>query len=327
MAEPRQLLELLAGGDLRSGEALAETLGISRAAVWKLVARTRDRYGIAIEALPGKGYRLPRPLELLDPGRINRGLASDALPASAVLHLYDQIPSTNAWLMQRIGEGLPSGSICLAEQQTAGRGRHGRTWVSPFGHNLYLSLLWRFPLPPAALGGLSLAAGVGVALALVDAGVRDIGLKWPNDLLWQGRKLAGLLIEVVGETQGPTAVVCGVGVNGFLPPEAARLIEQPWTDLSSVLGGATGSRNDLAAGVLGRLLWVMRTYQGAGLAPFLPEWRRLDPFVGQPLELRLGEQRFRGTHAGIDESGALQLAHGGGITRFLAGEASLRPPG
>ncbi len=324
MAEPRRLLELLAAGELRSGEALAEILGISRAAVWKLVARTRDRYGIPIEALPGKGYRLPRPLELLDPDLIRGGLGAEALPALAGLHLREQIPSTNSWLMQRI-QDLPSGSVCLAEQQTAGRGRHGRTWVSPFGHNLYLSLLWHFPLPPAELGGLSLAAGVGVALALSDAGVTDIGLKWPNDLLWQGRKLAGLLIEVAGETQGPTTVVCGVGVNTFLHPEQARPIEQPWTDLSNLLGEGAWSRNALAALVLDRLLWVMRTYEREGLAPFLPEWRRLDPFLGRSIELRLGDQRFRGTYAGIDDSGALRLAQGGGLTRFLAGEASLRP--
>lgn len=324
MAEPRQLLERLATGQFCSGERLAEMLGISRAAVWKLVTRARVRYGIRIDALPGKGYRLTQPLELLDPLAIRRRLSADALSAFTELHFHDQIPSTNTWLMQRIADGLSAGTVCLAEQQTAGKGRHGRTWVSPFGHNLYLSLLWRFPLPPAELGGLSLAAGVGVALALADAGATEIGLKWPNDLLWHCRKLAGLLIEVVGETQGPTAVVCGVGVNTYLSAEDARTIDQPWTDLSTVLARQAWSRNDLAAGVLERLLWVMRTYERAGLAPFLPHWRRLDPFIGQPIELRLGDTRFHGIHAGIDDRGALRLAHGGGISRFLAGEASLR---
>lgn len=327
MTQQLRLLALMATGQFCSGETLAEALGISRAAVWKRIAQSRARFGVRIDAVPGKGYRLARPLELLDAALIRSQLAPDARVTLAELYLHDQIPSTNTWLVQRIPQGLPSGSFCLAEQQTAGKGRHGRAWVSPFGHNLYLSLLWRFHFTPAELSGLSLAAGVGLALALADEGVEGIGLKWPNDLLWHRKKLAGLLIEVVGESQGPTALVCGVGVNTFLPPEEAQTIAQPWTDLNTILAGTGVSRNRLAGRVIERLLWVMRTYEGARLAPFLPHWRRLDPFLGQPIELLLGDTRFHGTHAGIDDNGALRLAHGGGVTSFMAGEASLREPG
>ncbi len=327
MAQPRQLLDLLADGQFRSGEALGRGLGLSRAAVWKLVGRARALYGVRISAVPGKGYRLERPLELLEPATILGRLSRDCRAALANVFVHDQVTSTNTWLMQQAGTGLASGTACLAEQQTAGRGRRGRTWVSPFGQNLYLSLLWRFPCPPADLGGLSLAAGVGVALALGELGAEGIGLKWPNDLLWNRKKLGGLLIEVMGESQGPTAVVCGVGVNTHLSADDARPIDQPWTDLSAVLAGRQWARNEIAAGVLERLVWVMQGYERGGLAPFLPHWRRLDPFLGQPIELRLADTLIHGTHAGIDDTGALRLAHDQGVDQFVAGEVSLRALG
>lgn len=286
--------------------------------------RIRSTYGIRIDAVPGKGYRLAKPVEFLDPEAILGMLSGDTRSGLSCLIVHDQVASTNTWLMQRIPEGMASGTACLAEQQKSGKGRHGRTWVSPFGSNIYLSLLWRFSFPPAGLAGLSLAAGVGVALALSEVGVKGLGLKWPNDVLWDRRKLAGLLIEVSGEAQGPTAVVCGIGVNTLLSEGDAQAIDQPWTDLSQILGSGAFSRNTVAARVLDRLVWVMREYERGRLETFLPMWRRFDAYQGQRIALRLGDETIRGTHAGIDDTGALRLVHERGISHFMAGEVTLR---
>lgn len=323
----RELLELLADGSFKSGQALGDSLDLSRAAIWKLVERCRANFDVAIDAVPGKGYRLKQPIEFLDSNRILPALSESSRAALADLAVHDQLASTNTWLMQRAGSSKPSGSACLAERQTAGRGRRGRTWISPFGRNIYLSLLWRFNFSPIELGGLSLAAGVGVALALVEMGVDGVGLKWPNDLFWDRRKLGGLLIEVAGETQGPTAVVCGVGLNTDLTSDDGRSIDQPWSHLREIFGERAVSRNDVAAVVLSRLIWVMREYEQRQLEPFLPLWRRFDLYVGQPIEVRVGHDVLRGIHSGIDDSGSLLLAHDGGIASFRAGEVTLRGVG
>jgi len=285
--------------------------------------------GLRVESLRGRGYRLHESLELLDAGSIRGALPRAVQPWIERIDLLDEVDSTNTWLMQRAREGMPSGSVCLAERQNAGRGRHGRSWVSPFGANIYLSMLWRSPLAPAQLGGLSLAAGVAVARALAAAGAgpmgRDgIGLKWPNDLHWRRRKLAGLLLEVAGESQGPSLVVLGVGLNLRLDPRCATEIDQPWTDLASVLGADGYRRNAVAAGLIAELASALEHYAAHGLAPFLPAWQRLDAYLGEPVELLLGERRIAGVHAGIDADGALLLDMGGELRAFHGGEVSLR---
>lgn len=194
----RDIVRLLADGELHSGAAIAARLGISRTAVWKAVRKAADQFGLDLESWRGKGYRLREPLQLLDISLIRNALPSSVQQQIGRIDLLDDVDSTNSWLMRCAGDGAPGGSVCLAERQRAGRGRHGRSWVSPFGANIYLSILWRYPLAPAQLGGLSLAAGVAVARALAAAGAQQIGVKWPNDLHWRRRKLAGLLLEVAG---------------------------------------------------------------------------------------------------------------------------------
>lgn len=319
------LVRVLADGGLHSGEAIARDLGITRGGVWKAVARTREHLGLAVESVRGQGYRLAAPLELLDAGRILECLRVEGQPPLARLEIQDQIDSTNARLMAEAQAGAPSATACLAERQTAGRGRRGRPWVSPFGSNLYLSLLWRYPLAPAALGGASLAAGVAVARVLRDSGVIDLNLKWPNDLLWQGRKLGGLLLEVGAEAQGPSFLVAGLGINLRMPSDQGTGIDQPWTDLAGILGDRLPGRNLLAARLIGSLCTALARYGDLGLGPFLADWDNFDGLRGQPLRLFLGERVIDGTHVGIAPDGALRLATAEGVQSYYAGEVTLRP--
>jgi BirA family biotin operon repressor/biotin-[acetyl-CoA-carboxylase] ligase len=319
-----QIVRLLADGELWSGEDIAARLCISRAAVWKAVRKASEILQLEIDAVRGRGYRLRAPLELLDTDVICAALMEPVLGQLAEISLFDLIDSTNTWLMQQARAGAPSGSLCLAERQSAGRGRRGRTWVSPFGGNIYLSLLWRFGLSPAELSGLSLAAGVAVARALESAGAADVGLKWPNDLHWRRRKLAGLLLEVAGESQGPSWVVIGVGVNLRLNPVHAADIDQPWVDLATVLGGSAFSRNAVAAALIAELTAMLSVYGEQGFVPLVAEWRSRDAYLGEPVTLVIGEQRIAGVHAGIDGQGALLLEIDGELRAFQAGEVSLR---
>jgi BirA family biotin operon repressor/biotin-[acetyl-CoA-carboxylase] ligase len=321
-----QIVRLLSDGELWSGEAIAKRLHISRAAVWKAVRKASETLRLDIESLRGRGYRLRAPLELLDVDAIRAALPEPLLGRLAEIRLFDLIDSTNTWLTQQARAGAPGGSVCLAERQSAGRGRRGHPWVSPFGSNIYLSLLWRFALAPAQLSGLSLAAGVAVARALETSGAAGIGLKWPNDLHWRRRKLAGLLLEVAGESQGPSCAVIGVGVNLRLDPLSAANIDQPWVDLATVLDGAVFSRNAVAAALIEQLTAMLSDYGERGLAPLISDWQLRDAYLGEQVQLVTGDKRIAGVHAGIGQDGSLLLDIDGELRPFQAGEISLRMP-
>jgi BirA family biotin operon repressor/biotin-[acetyl-CoA-carboxylase] ligase len=319
-----RIIRRLADGRFHSGEGLAREIGLSRAAVWKSLKSVRRDLGARVQAVPGRGYRLERPLELLDAGAVLEAVPPASRRRVADLRLLDRTDSTNARLLAAAREGARSGTVCLAEQQTAGRGRRGRAWVSPYGSNIYLSVLWRYPLAPAELSGLSLAAGLAVLEAVRALGARDVGIKWPNDLLWQGRKLAGLLVEVIGEAGGPTQVVVGVGVNTLLPEEAGADIDQPWIDLARVPGVSAVSRNHLAGRLIHHLTAALAAYPDQGLRPHLPLWHRCDPYYGSTVRLHQAGRVVEGVHAGISETGALLLEVDGQVQSFHAGEVSLR---
>ena len=319
-----RLLGLLADGHFHSGEALGAALDLSRAGVWKLVQSLAD-LGLEVSAVPGRGYRLEHAFQLLDAERILSAVDPAARGRLARVEVLPTVDSTNRFLQSLGASGAPSGTVCLAEHQSAGRGRRGRTWISPFGAALYLSLLWRFPLAPAALGPLSVAVGVLVAEALEELGVEGAGLKWPNDLLWRGRKLAGVLTEVAGEATGPAQVVIGLGVNVHLPPAVGDAIDQPWVDLSTIQGGRV-DRNVLASRLLERLSIGLDRFSREGFAPFRGAWDRLDLARGRPVVMTLGEGRVAGTCRGLDDSGALLVESQGRTGRYLSGEVSLRLP-
>jgi len=318
----RRLLHLLSDGQFHSGEALGATLGVSRMAVWKHLQALRE-LGIDFDIVRGRGYRLPAPVELLDDAAILAGAGTETRAALAGVDVLLDIDSTNNRLREQALLGAPAGSVCLAEMQHAGRGRRGRRWVSPFAANLYLSLLWRSAAGAAGLGGLSLVAGIAVLRCLREFGVDSAGLKWPNDILADSAKLAGILIDVVGESSGPCAVIIGVGINVAMPPPAAADIDQTWIDLQTLTGCAI-SRNRLAACLLDHVLPAISAFEAEGLQPFLEEWRCHDIVDGRQVDLRLANEVIRGTARGIDEGGALLVDTDTGRRRFASGEVSVR---
>lgn len=319
----KALLQHLADGRFHSGTALAESLGISRAAVWNHI-QTLGSLGLEISAVPGKGYRLLAPVELLMEDSIRAALKPESAGLLSGLDLHDCLDSTNSHLMRNLAEGAPTGRVCLAEFQQAGRGRIGRTWVSPFGANIYLSLLWRFE-DPAQVGGLSLAVGVSVLRALNTLGITGLSLKWPNDILWNEAKLGGILIEVAGESHGRCGVVIGLGLNRHIPVSAAAVIDQAWSDLGQVCGGMPPSRNRLVAEVLNELLPLLRDYPSSGLSAYLPEWRQAHALAGRPAMIVFGDRHIEGHVVDVTDEGMLLFEDNDGRRRqFASGELQLR---
>ena len=319
------IIRRLADGRFHSGEDLAEAFGITRAAIWKHIKKIQELLDMEIFSVRGKGYRLNYPLELLDEEKIRAAMSPESQDLLQKLEIHQSIESTNACLLEQEADDKISGQVCLAEQQTAGRGRRGRPWVSPFGNNIYFSLLWKFAMGPAQLSGLSLVAGISVVRSLETIGVSEVGLKWPNDIYWRERKLAGFLLEVTGESEGPSCVVLGAGINTGMSRSQGESIDQPWVTLSEITGGNNVSRNRLAGLVLGNLLQTMADFEKDGLQPLLEEWQRYDLYYNLPVTVHLGSKSLNGIHRGIDASGALLLEHDGEIQPFHGGEVSLRP--
>jgi BirA family biotin operon repressor/biotin-[acetyl-CoA-carboxylase] ligase len=317
-----QLVRLLADGHFHSGSNLGGKLGIGRGAVWRRV-QSLEALGLEVFSVPGKGYRLARPLELLLSERIRAELTAASASLLSGLEVLPELDSTNEYLLQQARGGLASGYACFAEYQSAGRGRRGRNWVSPFGASIYFSVFRRFEVEPETLQGLSLAVGVGLAAALQSLGVEEVGLKWPNDLVCDGRKLGGILIELFGEPAGPWGVVVGIGVNVSLPRTCATQIDQPWVDLDSVLEG-TAARNRIAGQSLHHLLLALERFSAEGFAPFRQEWQRRDVVRDRSVVLTAERQVTHGRACGVDETGALLLSVDGRVQRFLTGDLSLR---
>lgn len=318
------LLPLLAHGEFRSGQVLAEAMGVSRTAVWKQVNRLVTDTGLAIESVRGKGYRIRGGIDLLDADQVRAALNTRAITLLPRLEILDSVDSTNAELMRRAGQGYAAGMVCTAEQQTAGRGRRGRQWVSPYASNLYLSLLWEFSQGAAALEGLSLAVGVAVARALRACAVPNVQLKWPNDVLYGGAKLGGILLEMTGDAAGNCQVVIGVGLNVAMPAAAAGAIDQAWTDIATITANQHPGRNRLLAALLNELLPLVADFEQQGFTRWRDDWQSLDAFAGAAVVLNTGATQMAGIARGVDERGALQLETTTGMQSVYGGEISLR---
>ncbi|HEX9625984.1 MAG TPA: bifunctional biotin--[acetyl-CoA-carboxylase] ligase/biotin operon repressor BirA [Acidiferrobacterales bacterium] len=314
-----ELLRILSDGNFHSGTDLGRTLGLTRAAISKAVGRL-GAAGLTIHRVAGRGYRLAQPCAPLDAGRIRAALARSDI----AIEVYDEIDSTSLHLLRCPADSVDR-RVCLAEFQTGGRGRRGRAWMASPYQNLMLSMARRFDGGPARTAGLSLAAGVAVAHTLREYGAAGVGIKWPNDLLWQGRKLAGILVDLRGEADGPTLAVIGVGVNGALSEREAAAIDQPWVALAGITGAAV-DRNRLAALLIDALAEMFERFAREGLGPFRADWERYDFYAGRRVRLEAGGEHFDGEAAGIDAQGALLLRDArGGLRAFHAGEVSLRP--
>lgn len=321
LADLKPLIWILADGQFHSGEDLGRRLGITRAAVWKRL-QSLTELDIEVERVRARGYRINGGLQLLDGERISASLTEPANRLLGQLHFFDELDSTNRFLLQQ-GEG---GDVCVAERQTAGRGRRGRPWFSPYGRNLYLSLRWHFDQGVAPLEGLSLAVGVVLAESLQDLGVPGVELKWPNDLFCHGKKLGGVLIEVGGDLNGDCSVVVGVGLNvmmrGNLEPKAGTLIQQPWTDLCQQ--GFDGDRNVLCATLIGALLPALKTYPERRFGFYKDRWESRATLRNQSIEVHSPGRVTCGVMLGVDVTGGLRVLTDAGETLFSGGEISLR---
>lgn len=315
------MLRLLADGQFRSGEALAGHFGVTRATIWNAVKQAQS-LGVEIYSVRGKGYRLPGRVDFLDADLIRDALGARA--ATFDLHLLDQAESTNSILMRLAADGAPQGTCVAAELQHAGRGRRGRSWFSGLGTGLTFSLLWRFSQGAGGLSGLSLAVGVALASALEESGVTGAALKWPNDVLHEDKKLAGILIELQGEMMGPSAAVIGVGLNVRLPDQARELIGQPVTDLSEIVSHPV-DRNRLLATLLRHLDEVLGRFAQTGFAGLREEWLARHAFQDKSVLLLLPDgQSLPATVLGVADDGTLLADAGQGAQRFSSAEISLR---
>ena len=318
-----ELLDALGDGERHSGEALAARFGISRAALAKRIDKLRD-WGVALDAQAGIGYQLAHPLQRLDAARIAAALPPAARALGVAVAVETRIDSTNTRLLDTDAAHDPQ--ALFAESQTAGRGRRGRDWVSPFGSNLYLSLAWSFPAWPARLTTLPLAVAVALARAVSALGLDEAGIKWPNDLHADGRKLAGVLIEPRGEAGGPCRVVVGVGLNLQMQDAQSAAIGQPWTSLAEALaarGRSLPSREAVAVAVLGELALALRQFEDQGFASFSAEWNRRDLLRDRAVRID-GGAAGEGIARGIDGDGGLVIETDGGCRVVHAGEVSVR---
>ncbi len=315
----RDVLEALAGAAPLSGSTLAARAGVTRAAVWKHVDALRAR-GLPIEARAGRGYRLPWPVQLLDADAIMRQLGPSAAGPPEV---HWELDSTSSELARR-RDVLPDGAVVLAESQHAGRGRRGRAWLSPPGLTICLSCLKRFERGFAGLSGLSLAIGVVVVDALASAGVAGVGLKWPNDVLADGAKLAGILVELNGEDQGPCTAIVGVGLNVRLTAAMRARLDQPATDLAELCGGTPPDRNVLAACLVTHLREGLARFAVQGFAGFAGAWARLDVLRDRRLRVSGAQGTFEGIGAGVDAGGALRVHRAGEIVRVDSADVTVR---
>ncbi|HUQ52058.1 MAG TPA: biotin--[acetyl-CoA-carboxylase] ligase, partial [Gammaproteobacteria bacterium] len=272
-----RLLHALADGRTHSGEELARAFGITRAAVWKQVGKLAD-WGLTVEAAPGAGYRLPRRLDLLDSDALRAALTPEVAARVAKLEVFTELGSTNRHLLAtppRAGEL----DVCIAEYQTAGRGRRGRRWSVPLGGGICLSVGWQFADMPADLAALTLAVGVVARRVLQRVAGLEIELKWPNDLVFDDRKLGGILLELAGEAQGGAHVVAGIGLNVALPPELLPSLSD-WPrgaiDIATALGRGPPPRAALAGALINELAELFEDYPRHGFAAYRSEWRAGD---------------------------------------------------
>ena len=311
------LLKLLKDGRFHSGQALGVALGVSRSAVWKQLQHLEADLGLSIHKVRGRGYQLAAPLTLLDPVEIREQAPSCDWP----ILVFDSIDSTNAEALRAIERGQAAPFLVLAERQTAGRGRRGRKWASPFAENIYYSLVLRIDGGMRQLEGLSLVVGLAVMQALRELGISGAGLKWPNDVLVGQKKIAGILLELVGDPADVCHVVLGVGINVNM--QITEEVDQQWTSMR-LESGKVFDRNHLV-GELGAMLQAyLCRHQVDGFSAIQAEWEQNHLWQGRAVSLIAGVNHIEGEVLGIDSQGALRLKVNGVEKVFSGGELSLR---
>ena len=320
-------MRALADGEPHSGEQLAREFGVTRAAVWKQMAKLGD-WGLEVVAVPGVGYRLARRIELLDAAMLRAALLPHTAARVTKLEVFTELGSTNRYLLDVPAPAGGELQVCLAEYQSAGRGRRGRRWSTPLGAGLCLSVGWRFAETPADLAALTLAVGVVVRRALAAVAGVGVALKWPNDLVWDDRKLGGILLELSAEAQGGCHVVAGLGLNVELPPASLRSLSD-WprgaVDLATARHGSAPSRVVLAAALIEALAELFARYATVGFSAYRADWRAADYLKGRRVTLDVASGAVSGTAVGIEADGALLIETSPGARRrVISGDVSVR---
>jgi len=309
-----RLINILADGFFHSNEQLGNITGISYTAIYEHIQIIRG-WGLDVFTSYDKGCCLPYPIQLL-----NEQLILSYMPLGRV-NVLSIVDSTNQYLLEHINE-LQSGDACVAEYQSAGRGRHGRQWISPFGVNLYLSMYWHLDQRSSHTIGLSLVISIVMAEVLKKLGVHDIRVKWPNDLYLYNKKLAGILVELIGNNSNSTQLIIGIGINLLMRGSSTELINQDWINLEEA--GITIDRNQLTVELLSVLQCEIVNFEKNGLTDFIPRWFRLDNYLNRPVKLIIGDQEILGINVGINLQGALLLEQNGVERIYFGGEISLR---
>jgi BirA family biotin operon repressor/biotin-[acetyl-CoA-carboxylase] ligase len=317
-----QLLNLLAPGHCQSGNALGQQLGISRAAVWKQI-RQLTELGLPIKSIAKRGYQLSSPMFLLDESIIRQVLSRRGFNQSIHFHLYGSLGSTNQFLKE-VESNTPL-TICCAEMQTQGRGRFGRQWISPFGENIYFSSRWELNCCLSQLSGLSLVVGLAILASLKDSQIDEsIQLKWPNDLLWENKKLGGILIEVIAESNGHAQVIIGIGLNVNTATHLSPQPEKPWCSLYEITGKLQ-DRNSLVAHLIYQLNLYMKQFLQTGFAAFMRDWRCVDYLYNKFITVTKPTGTVHGKALGINEQGQLCLKDEEGQVHHLScGDTSVK---
>ncbi|MCL1068994.1 bifunctional biotin--[acetyl-CoA-carboxylase] ligase/biotin operon repressor BirA [Shewanella olleyana] len=308
-----QIIGLLNHSTYVSGEFIAQKVGLSRTAVNNHIAQLAD-YGVDVFSVKGKGYKLPKPLPLFDETKLINGIENRCF-------YFNEIESTNAFMLQH-AEELKNGDICIAEYQSAGRGRRGRQWVSPYGQHVYASLFWRLNQGMNAAMGLSLVVACSIVKSLTEFGVDALGVKWPNDIYRDNKKLAGILIELSGHTMDECNLVIGFGINMSMSDQHANLIDQPWSDLSSL--ESMPDKTALITSIHKQLKLDLILFEAEGLTPFISQWQQNDLFYEKEINLLMAPNNISGVCKGIDKQGAVLVETDGIITPYIGGEISLR---
>lgn len=311
------LISALSDGQFHSGSDLGALLGVSRTAIWKALDRLQE-FGLEYESQKGKGYRLLQSLDLIDLSMLEQKLPS-AMANDLSIHHVLSCSSTNSDI-HALADARQRYTVLFSEQQTAGRGRRGRNWCSPFAENIYMSMCFSWTKGPLALQGLSIVVGVAVAELLVEEGVDGVGVKWPNDVWINGKKVAGILIELEGEVTSSWRVTLGLGLNTHMSAVSGADIDQPWTCLAEYIDV---KRTDLAAKLVQKLCLALDEFVAAGFQVFTDRYSSLDALGGRRVLMHGPE--VEGVVRGVDVDGALLLETDTGLHPFHAGEISVRP--
>lgn len=313
-----EICNILNDLNFHDGTSIGAKLNISRTAVWKWVSKLQS-YGIEITKVKGKGYLLKEPLILLDSKKIETLLKSEHF----IIDTVESIDSTNNYLNNHNKSAIPH--ICIAEHQTRGRGRFSREWYSPFGKNIYFSMQYSIKQDISQLGGLSLAVGTIVCKAIEKACKlpNRLMLKWPNDITYNGKKLAGVLIEIRAEVNGNCSVIIGIGINVNMPITNKVTFNQEWASIMQITGSPQ-DRNNICAILIDKLTIGIEQYLITGFKSYMPEWKKRDSLFGKMIQIQDGNEIFKGIATGVDLQGHLLINLETNIKKaFAAGEATL----